>query len=148
MKYLTAAVLVVAFAMPALAGADRTFEIPVGGSVQLDGGLTLAFDRVTGDNRCPIGVECFWMGDGVATLRLRSVGWQGVEFNLHTHPDFPRQATLEGFTFRLEDLAPYPVYNVPHDPADYVATVRVSAASQVTPVEESTWGRIKALYAE
>jgi hypothetical protein len=134
--------------MPALAGADSTFEIPVGESVDLDGGLTLSFERVPGDSRCPIGVQCVWAGDGVAALRLRSVGWEGVQFDLHTHPDFKRQTTIAGLTFRLETLAPYPVYNVPHDPADYVATVSVSTASQVTPVEESTWGRIKALYAE
>ena len=50
---------------------NKKFELPVGDTATINGqGLTIIFTQVTEDSRCPIGVECFWEGDGAVQLVL------------------------------------------------------------------------------
>ena len=68
------------------------------------------------------------------------------EFNLHTSDVFGTTVEIGVYTIALVRLDPYPVYNNPPDPGVYATTVMVTTPG-LTPVEETTWGRIKSLYA-
>ena len=107
------------------ANLDEKFELPVGDTATINGqGLTIIFTQVTEDSRCPIGVSCFWEGDGAVRLVLSKSGYTTQTVTLHTTLT-PQSATYAGYTISLLDLAPYPVYPNPIDPDDYVATLLV-----------------------
>ena len=71
--------------------------------------LTVRFLGVTGDSRCPTGVNCFWAGDAAAEVRLTR-GDDVTSVTVHTSggEKFPRQVEVFGCTLRLEDVEPYP----------------------------------------
>ena len=89
--------------------------------------LAVHFSGVTGDSRCPTGVNCFWAGDAAVELRLVQGGEETV-VTVHTHGDrkFPRQAEAFGCTLHLEKLEPYPSSKGEIAPEDYVATLKLT----------------------
>jgi hypothetical protein len=108
-------------------------------------GITLGFEGVLSEGRCPIGLFCFWEGDAACGLWAEMSERNRLEFVLHTSDTFGRTITYGGREIGLKVLDPYPVYERPTDPDDYVVTLQLSH-EQLTPTEESTWSRIKALY--
>jgi hypothetical protein len=104
---------------------NEKFELPVGDTATINGeGLTIIFTQVTEDSRCPIGVNCFWEGDGEVELVLSKSGYTTQTVTLHTTLT-PQAVMYAGYTISLLELAPYPVYPNPIDPNDYVATLLV-----------------------
>lgn len=126
------------------APAGTIIELRPGEAKTIDG-LTVGFDAVVSDGRCPIGLLCFWEGDAACTLWAQAGDSDRADLRLHTSAYFDRSATYAGRTITLQSLNPYPVYERPTDPGDYVVTLDVSG-SLLTPVEGATWSRIKALY--
>jgi len=125
------------------------FQIGVGTSVDVgENGLVVGFDGVPRDGRCAIGVYCFWEGDAATAMWAVLPEEHHTEFTLHTSAMFDRDAAYGGYVVTLLGLDPYPVYQKPTDPAAYVATVIVTRPSIITGAEQTTWGRIKALYTE
>jgi hypothetical protein len=107
---------------------DTAFvELGVGQSVEY-GGIAVRFDAVTGDSRCPSGVQCVWAGDAGIQLTLVAGGESEV-VELHTTLD-PRDASFGGFAIGFRDLRPYPAEGVPGDPDGYVATLTLRATHQ------------------
>jgi hypothetical protein len=102
---------------------DTTFlELPVGTSASA-GEIIVAFDSVLGDSRCPTGVQCVWAGNGEVRLTLtRGVDVEAVGLNTTVEP---RETAFFGYLVTLRELAPYPVYDEPLDPEEYVATIAV-----------------------
>jgi hypothetical protein len=86
--------------------------------------LTLCFDSVLSDGRCPVGLECIWEGN--AEVRFRMELEHLHSFTLNTHGSFRTDTILEGFRIQLVDLLPYPVYQVEVPPEDYRASVVIS----------------------
>jgi hypothetical protein len=141
--FLVFCALLVAAAAAAQPSLGKPFDLKVGESVVVDG-LTVGFDRILGDSRCPIGVYCIWEGDAAGNIWLRLPERDKQEFDLHTHRSFQWKVTYDGYVVALINIAPYPYYEVPIPPEDYVVTLRVNG--DAAPARESTWGRIKALY--
>jgi hypothetical protein len=87
-------------------------------------GYVVTFEKVTADSRCPVGVECFWAGDGAAWLKIQDQAGTVRNDTLHTTRD-PRSVQLPSLTIVLKKLEPYPVYNVPLDSSRYVVTLEI-----------------------
>src|SRR5262245_18240365 len=109
------------------AAIGETLRLKVGESATLDGKVTLRFDRVSDDSRCPIGVTCVWEGDAVVHLTV-SVSGDAAAVALHSNSSFAQSALHRGYTVRLTELAPMPRENQPVAASAYVASLVVSAS--------------------
>jgi len=104
---------------------DR-LEIPLGRSVHLDTAhLTIQFESVPEDSRCPLDVVCAWAGNGAVRLNLVSGAGSSTPSTLNTTLE-PQSVVSQGVSIRLLELKPYPVHPGPHDPAAYIAVLQVT----------------------
>jgi len=102
----------------------ESFELHAGASAILQGGLTIAFDRVESDARCPMDALCVWAGDATVMVSLSKAADGRVQRELHTDPR-ASEASYLGYSIKLVALAPYPQSSRPIRPQDYVATLTV-----------------------
>jgi hypothetical protein len=144
--WLAAAVVAVALALPAAAIAGYPFTLAVGEEKIFDG-LTVKFNGVLAEYRCPRDLLCIWEGNAEAQIEAFLPGHERATLVLNTSPMFATSATYEGYKIQLLLLEPYPLSQSPPPPEAYVLTLLVSRAGP-NPVEETTWGRIKALYGD
>jgi hypothetical protein len=97
-----------------------------GQTVRLSGqNLSLTFQGVSGDSRCPVDVTCVWEGDAVVVVTVIE-GDQAVRHELHTSGRFSPEAEAGGYRVRLVELAPVPRQGVSPAPGDYRATLAVT----------------------
>ena len=101
------------------------FTITPTRSVEITGSLTLTFNRVTSDSRCPTDVVCITAGDAVVSVSLADSASR-VERELHTVGDLS-QAKFSSYTIRLVELTPYPRSTRAIDPRDYTATLQITS---------------------
>jgi hypothetical protein len=60
---------------PAGPSPGEQFTLPVGQSVSIKGeNLTIKFEKVTNDSRCPTGVQCIWAGEAKCQMSVTSNG--------------------------------------------------------------------------
>lgn len=111
-------------------GAD--FILASGQRVTLTGtSLSIRFDKVENDSRCPKEGQCIWAGDAEVHLVLTTAGGGSDRAPapravvLHTNGD-PRQIVQDGLEVRLVGLAPVPSLEKPPSPQDYRATLHVA----------------------
>jgi len=53
----------------------QQFTLPIGQSVSIKGeNLTIKFEKVTNDSRCPTGVQCIWAGEAKCQMSVTSNG--------------------------------------------------------------------------
>ena len=114
---------------PALArnvNLGQPFALDVGQSATVrNEGLTVTFDGVDADSRCPSDVTCFWEGDAEVAVTISKPGFTPLSTVLHTSLT-PQSVSYNGYTVTLNDLDPYPVSTSTIDPNDYVATFTVT----------------------
>lgn len=145
-RALAAAALVGAafFALPQLAQ-GTTIELGVGEWKSVgDQGLIVGFEYIKHDSRCPSDALCFWEGDAVALIGADHPEEEKTIVELHTFSDFKRGFVFNGYYIALKKVTPYPRTDIIIDPDDYVVALTISVSK--TPVETTTWSRIKALY--
>lgn len=105
-------------------------KLTVGDSTTLDN-VTLGFDGITEDSRCPTGTVCVWEGQAVASL-WASGGASGSEverFSLTLragHADLATKTVL-GRRFTLLEVEPHPDPAVRIDPKRYTITLQVES---------------------
>lgn len=105
-------------------------QLHVGQSFMIpEEGYTVTFDKVTEDSRCPIGLMCFWEGDGATKMTIRHQTVSVQNCTLHTTLD-PKSINFGKFFMRLKNLDPYPKWRVQIDPRTYVATVEIDWADK------------------
>jgi hypothetical protein len=102
----------------------ESFELHAGASAILQGGLTIAFNRVESDSRCPMDALCVWAGDATVTVSLSKAAESRVQRELHTDPRASETSYL-AYSIKLVALAPHPQSSRPIRPQDYVATLTV-----------------------
>jgi hypothetical protein len=104
----------------------QSVELRAGSSATLEGGLTIAFDRVTSDSRCPTNALCVWAGDAIVAVSLSQGSGGPAARELHTDAR-ASEASYLAYSIKLLTLAPYPQTDRAIRPEDYVATIEVTA---------------------
>ena len=91
-----------------------------------ENGLSIKFDSVLSDSRCPVDVICVWEGD--AELKFTFSDKDGkVEFILHTARNyFNTDTLLLGYQIELLDVYPYPHSQREIKAEDYKAKMMIS----------------------
>lgn len=104
---------------------DQDFDLAPAGTATIDGGaLTLTFEKVAGDSRCPTGVQCIWAGNGAVVLTVAPPGESKYSVQLNTTLT-PSTATAGTYRISLVGLKPYPKQGSVIPAASYIATLRV-----------------------
>ena len=100
------------------------FELKVGQSAVVPGGLTVRFDTVLSDSRCPIDAICVHAGEARIAMTLSLSPRDRVQREWRTNPT-GFEVRFDDFAVQLGELYPYPASSRPTAPGDYVATVTV-----------------------
>ena len=104
---------------------DRTFDLRVGASTQVEGtDLEVRFEGVPSDSRCPPDAKCISAGDATVVLRLAGAGKDAATHELHT-PRGQKEAEHGSYVVSLVGLGPPPSSGRQTSAEDYVATLHV-----------------------
>lgn len=90
------------------------FKIKLGQTLEFQNAdLSVTFEELLEDSRCPEGATCFWAGNGRIVIKLNE-----LQTELNTYLD-PQASNLHGYTIELLALAPYPKVNEQINEDDY-----------------------------
>jgi len=100
------------------------FELAVHQTAQMTAeNISVTFQEVLEDSRCPVDVTCIWAGLAKVSLQV-AVSGQEREISLSTlSPE--DSAVFENYTFWLISVRPVPRADQTMDRSAYVVTVRV-----------------------
>lgn len=111
-------------AAPASARLGQEFDVRVGEAVAILGEpLTIGFEEVVEDSRCPANTTCIWAGRAVVRIGVRVDNTQTGTLNLETSSDTAGEGEFQKYRLRLVRLAPVPQDGSPIPAARYVATL-------------------------
>jgi hypothetical protein len=100
------------------------FELAVHQTAQISAdNISVTFQEVLEDSRCPVDVTCIWAGLAKVSLQV-SVSGQEREISLSTSPP-ENSAVFENYTFWLISVRPAPRSDQNIDSSAYFVTVRV-----------------------
>jgi hypothetical protein len=101
----------------------EAFDLKYGQTVQLSSNaITVIFQEIEADSRCPAGVECVWEGNAEVLLKVSTTDLSGV-YSLNTTLE-PKLIDHDGYMLELVSVSPYPVYGEDISEQDY--TIRIS----------------------
>jgi len=86
----------------------QPFVLAVAHAAVFEDGLTVTFERVVEDSRCPTTVQCVWEGNAEVALEVVMPGESAASLRLNTNPSFPTEASYHTYTVTLLGLEPYP----------------------------------------
>ena len=103
------------------------FSIAVGKSVIVrdSGQITITFEAVREDSRCPNGTTCVWAGDAAVELIATDTEGSPYRIILHTHATLEREVEFDGHLLRLLNVEPYPRDGSTIEPDQYIALLEV-----------------------
>ncbi len=100
------------------------FELAVHQTAQMRAdNISVTFQEVLEDSRCPVDVTCIWAGLAKVSLQV-AVSGQEREISLSTSPP-EDSAVFENYTFWLISVRPVPRSDQNIDSSAYFVTVRV-----------------------
>ena len=100
------------------------FDLKVGQTAVVPGGLSIRFDEVASDSRCPIDAICVWAGEARIAMTLSAGSGPKVKREWRTNPtNFA--VSYRDYSIQLGELRPYPQGMSPTPQGDYVATLTV-----------------------
>lgn len=103
---------------------DKSFDLSYGKCTSTHYNIvSVCFDSVICDSRCPYGVNCFWAGEAIARFRIR-VHHDSRTVDLSTF--FKKDTLINGYRFTFVNLSPYPSFDKPVVLNDYKARIMVS----------------------
>ena len=103
---------------------SEEFELAVHQTAQFTAeNISVTFQEVLEDSRCPIDVTCIWAGLVEVSLRV-AVSGQEKKLRLSNSPP-ENSAVFENYTFRLIKVRPLPRANQDIDGSAYFVTVMV-----------------------
>lgn len=103
---------------------NTEFVLAPGGSAIVDSvSLSVRFNRVTGDSRCPADAICIQGGDAIVHITVIS---GGITRDYELHTGDMRPVRHDDKTIALVQLAPYPFSSRTIEPGDYRATLKVT----------------------
>ena len=90
-------------------------------------GISLAFDSLLSESRCPINAECVWEGD--AELRFTFLKDQkNAIIELHSNTSFTTDTTVFRYHIELIDVHPHPHTDSSYVADDYSAVISITRA--------------------
>ena len=101
----------------------QTFELHPKASKKVSNDLSIRFNTVVEDSRCPTGTQCPWEGNADILLELSGGDLETVHLN--TGGMFPRTELYNGYSITLDELKPHPVEGVSIEESDYTAVLSV-----------------------
>ncbi|HSR53973.1 MAG TPA: hypothetical protein VLV83_24355 [Acidobacteriota bacterium] len=110
----------------------KEFQLPIHRVVAIvDEDLSLTFEEVLEDSRCPEGVDCVWAGQAVIRL-MAEEGGEARSLQLKLRAGSPETAGTRVGAYLLQfiQLAPYPQADQKIPPTDYLATLLVKKPDQ------------------
>jgi len=108
----------------------QEFVLEVGESAVVSGtGLSVRFERVLSDSRCPADAICITAGEAVVAVSVGRNGHPVEDLSLRTDGTGSR-AVVGAWTLSLTKLDPYPFASRPAAPGDYKASFRVDPLAQ------------------
>jgi hypothetical protein len=90
--------------------------------------LSLTFQKVLEESRCPAGVTCIWEGNARIVLKAERPPAAASMLELNTSGRYPAEAAYEGYTVRLRGVRPAPEHGRELDAAEYSAEIEVTRA--------------------
>ncbi len=72
--------------------------------------VSLCFDNVVSDSRCPVDVVCFWQGTAVAnfTFKKDNVSYPITLSTFKMPPQYIKDTIVAGYKIEFLNLSPYP----------------------------------------
>jgi hypothetical protein len=106
--------------------ANTAFDLAVGKTAIVKGeSISIKFDSVTEDSRCPTGVTCIWAGQAKCNM---SVVQNGVTTPVVLTQSGGSEGTMQGFAGKYQVsflLNPYPRAGSQIKPQDYVLSMKL-----------------------
>ncbi len=100
---------------------DVKFELKYGQKIVFEqDGVTVKFDKVLMERRCPTGVTCVWAGNAKIAILFNK-----NSINLNTHYDLQDEVVISDYKIKLISLFPYPHVNKKIEKEEYVVTLKV-----------------------
>jgi tetratricopeptide (TPR) repeat protein len=122
--------VVIASGPPIEAQLGQPVSLPLGGTAHFEeANLSVVFQSVLEDSRCPRDIECFWSGQARIMIQAQQGETAATAFELNNNPPL-KQDTISyaGCDIHLVQLDPYPETSDQPIPAEaYQATFVVSA---------------------
>jgi hypothetical protein len=119
--------LVQSTARPISARLGQEFDVRIGETAAIgDEPLTVVFEQVVEDSRCPANTTCVWAGTAVVRLGLRVGDTARGTVNLQTLPEVGAEGVFQKYRLRLVRLAPTPRDSSRIPVEQYVLTLIVS----------------------
>jgi hypothetical protein len=90
--------------------------------------LSVGFERVASDSRCPADALCIQSGDALVVLRVSIDGRGAADIHLRTRGGTTGEnltAVVGGYELSVGGLQPYPLSSSPIAPGDYRVTLVV-----------------------
>ena len=105
-----------------------TFNVRFGEQSAIVGeGLTLTFEELVGDGRCPAGMMCLIAGDAQVVIRVVDREHAPAALSLSTNSLPSTEGSYQGYDVRLVQVSPYPENGRPATPeADYCVQLTVT----------------------
>jgi len=104
---------------------DKEFTLKIGQSAYLKKeDLTITFQSVADDSRCPRGVNCVWAGNAAVVVKVKRGGREAASLTLNSNVN-PKTAKYFSYEFSVADLSPYPSSDAKTSKRDYEATLIV-----------------------
>lgn len=102
---------------------DKSFDLSYGKCVSTRNGMvSVCFDSVISESRCPDGAMCVWAGEAIARFRIRIDGdYKTVDLSTYLKKD----TLMHGYKFMFINLSPYPSIDKQIRPKDYTARIMV-----------------------
>ena len=91
--------------------------------------VSLCFDSLLTDSRCPVGADCVWAGSAVIKATFHAYGEQHsfrISTSRYPHPTVNSDTMINGYRIELLDVKPLPEINVPYDTANALAIFSVT----------------------
>lgn len=109
---------------------DKEFTLKIGQSAYLKKeDLTITFESVADDSRCPRGVNCVWAGNAAVVVKVRRGGREAASLTLNTSVN-PKTAKYFSYEFSVADVYPYPSSDTKTPKWAYEATLIVQKAQR------------------
>jgi hypothetical protein len=111
---------------------DQPFALTLDQQAKLtEEGLTVTFQKVLEDSRCPSNVQCVEAGQARILIDVTHLDQSPVTFEMNTNPPLKLDViSSEGFQIRLLELNPYPEEIGQHIPAATYEVILVITQTQ------------------